>query len=408
MHNKKNKINVLILAANFAPSGSVGAKRFSFLSKKLHNKNCNLYILTIKEKYYRHKDYSIPYGGFINRTIMIPPYPIDGNNFFKRMFKSIWLRYLYLLDPYSGWILPSFLKGLSIIRKNEIDVILVTGPPFSHVLSAYLLSQIGRTKFIIDYRDPWTAHPWEGRYTSLFSKKINDLTEKLIIKKANTLVFTTEIMKNNTLKYFKKNISADLHVISNGFQSTRKVKPLLLEENKKVILYAGKFYGDRKLSFLGNALIKLINNNEIDKNSIRFHIFGTLKLKDKEYFRELNLIELIYEHQMVDYHTMLRYMSAADVLLLLSGMNVKYAIPYKFYDYISVKRPILALAPKDSAVENLMIELDCGEICHFNNTHSIETALRNILVLKRNYTFSGIENYHWDSIAQKYEHVLCS
>ena len=339
---------------------------------------------------------------------MFPPYPINDNHALKLMFKRIWMRYLYLLDPYSGWILPSFIKGLTIIKKNKIDVILVTGPPFSQVISAYFLSRIGRTKFIIDYRDPWTAHPWKGRYTSLFSEKINAVAEKIIIKKADALVFTTKVMRDRTYQFFNKHLKADLHVISNGFKKTKKIKPIALAKEKKVILYAGKFYGERRVGLLAAPLRRLIDNEEINQNEISIHVFGKLKKDDWELLKKYNLIGLINEHSMVDYQTMLRYMSAADVLLLLSGSNVKYAIPYKIFDYMSVRRPILAIAPKNSEVENLMLELDCGEIAYLDSDPSIEAALKKILDAETRYSFSGIDKYEWKEIASKYESVLCS
>ena len=42
---------------------------------------------------------------------------------------------------------------------------------------------------------------------------------------------------------------------------------------------------------------------------------------------------------------------------MLSGSNVKYAIPYKIFDYISVQRPILAVAPKNSEVEGKIYDV---------------------------------------------------
>ncbi len=70
------------------------------------------------------------------------------------------------------------------------------------------------------------------------------------------------------------------------------------------------------------------------------------------------LLDMIKEHDFVKYQTIIKHMKAADILFLPSGFDVKYAIPFKLFDYLSVKRPIFAVAPRNSAVAALMNQID--------------------------------------------------
>ena len=158
-----SKKNVLIISFHFSPSSEVGAKRFSFFCNLFDHKDeaFDIHILTVKEKYLKRKDSTLPSPKNVHRTAMFFPLLSNSNNIFLRAYKSLWIRYFCLIDPLSGWILPALLKGLFIVKNYNIKTIIVTGPPFSPFIIATLLSITRSTKLIIDYRDPWTTHPWD-------------------------------------------------------------------------------------------------------------------------------------------------------------------------------------------------------------------------------------------------------
>ena len=199
-----NKKSILVITFHFAPSSVVGGKRFSFLSNRLHEYSCKIHILTIRKKYLLKKDDSLPFSGTVYRTSMFPPFPFSGKNIFKKAFLRVWTKYMCLIDPYSGWIIPALKKGITILKRYKIDTIIVTGPPFSPVLSALLLSILFRTRLIIDYRDPWTTHPWSIRdkYGNIFFKVITCILEKLAVRLSSDLVFTSHIMRRRFLEVF--------------------------------------------------------------------------------------------------------------------------------------------------------------------------------------------------------------
>ena len=405
--NMMRKKNILIISFSFVPNAKVGSRRAGFLSKLFQEQYYNCHILTVKEKYYLQKDSSVPFGGTIYRTGIYPPFtlPVNKNTLFQRAFHRIWSDYFSLHDPYTGWILPSLAEGVKIIRKHDIEVIVVSVPPMSPMISALLLSRLTRTRLIIDYRDPWTTNPLFHR-KSIVKKKLSKFVEKLLVKQASDLVFCSEIMRDEFLDYFSQHTKACSYVITNGLSIRDNVSPLYLEKTKKVMLYAGNFYGERKLQLLLDPLYHLQRKGIINKNNFCLHIFSVLSDEDRRAIKEYGLIDMIKEHYFVKYQTIIKYMKAADILFLPSGSDVKYAIPFKLFDYLSVNRPIFAVAPRNSAVAALMNQIDCGRLAFIDDQNSIQQTLREMITEDRTYSFSGLEQFSWHAIAKKYSDVI--
>jgi len=313
-----------------------------------------------------------------------------------------------LIDPYSGWIIPALIKGITILRKYKIDTIIVTGPPFSPVLSGLLLSIFFRKRLIIDYRDPWATHPWSIRdkYGNVFFKVINSMLEKIAVKRSSDLVFTSHIMKKRFLEVFGEKLKATCHVINNGYNNSDEAEPSPLDKGRVNLVFAGELYGERKIELIAKPISALLKEGSITSETCCLHIFGKLKEDDKKVIKEYNLRNIIKEYKPVPHNKIMGYLKGADILVLIVGSAMDYSISYKFYDYLSVKRPILAIIPENSAMELMMMKLDCGEVGYIDNYGSIQNALKKLLLKKYSYTFRGAEKFTWDMAAKKYYRVI--
>ena len=391
--------NLLLISYYFFPSNSVGAKRFIYLSKYFEEMGNRIFILTVKEKYYNNFDMSLTPGGKIFRSAMLIPYPIKKNNIIKKILNRIW-ETMAPVDTFIGHVLPSLFKGLKIVKDFKVDTIVVTGPPFSTFIVGYCLAKLKNLRLVIDYRDPWVFYQ---QSKSKFHRAVNYYLEKKIINYSRVVVFNTEYAKNGYLnKYFKLNLQNKSIVISNAFELNNISDPIHLETNKKVIVYAGNFYGERRLKYLIKPILRLIDEKRFNKDNLAIHVFGEIQEDDLQILKESNLDELTVQHKYESYERIIRYLMAADVLYLPQGEDVKYSIAYKFYDYLSVKKPILAIIPQKCAVADIMNELDCGEIAVINDDDSVYNSLKKLLVEEKKYTFSGYEKYTWENITKKY------
>ena len=371
---RQNKKNLLLISFSFAPSSKVGAKRFSYLSYYFKKYDSDVTILTVKKKYYPSIDNSLKYAGDIYETVMVPIFPIDNNKIKNKIFLRIWESITHtFIDPYIGWIIPGIIKGYQLIKKKNVGIIIVTGPPFSSFLIGYSLSKILNKVLILDYRDPWTL------YTSNLSNlglKICKLIEKKILIVSKAIIFNTERAANS---YRNKKLNNKIHVISNAYDSiNNNITHIPQIDEKIIILYAGNFYGERKLSYILKPLNRLFNEKVIGKENIEIHIFGKIKIEDNELIKNLEFDNIVKEHSKVDYKTILSYMKRSDILYLPQGGDVRYSIPYKFFDYLSVRKPILAVTAYESALFDIMQKIDCGECADIYNSDSIFFALKKL------------------------------
>ena len=399
VNNKK----LLLITFSFAPSAKVGGKRFSTLSYYLNKQNFDVNVLTVKNKYHTLLDESIKYSGNIYRTNMFPPFPVERKNIANRIFMRVWENITHtLVDPYIGWIVPAILKGYSIIKKNKIDVIIVTGPPFSAFLIGYLLSALLNKKLIIDFRDPWSLH--DNNLTKM-GKKLSKRIESFLLNYSNAIIFNT---CRTAQAYRNEAIDNKIHIIPNGLEINKaSIDPSYLDKDKIVLLYAGNFYSGRKLNYLFDPILKLYDNNLIKRGNIAIHVFGKIIDEDIKVIEKLGLEDMVIEHEKVTHDQILSYMKGADILYLPQGDILKYAVAYKFFDYLSVKKPILSISALESAMTDIMDELDCGEKAD-TSCPSVYNALVKLLVEKKVYSFRGMENYTWDNITQKYIKIISS
>jgi glycosyltransferase involved in cell wall biosynthesis len=404
---------VLLLSFLFAPNAAVGAKRFCFLSGKLMDNGFDIHVLTIKERLIENVDLSVSGGGQVHRSTMFPRFPRSIRGLASRVFSKLWVDYLCFLDPFSGWILPAVVKGIKIIRKNRIQVLIVSGPPFSPYITAMLLQWVTGVKLILDYRDPWTSHDHvlAARYKSPLVRLMNKVAEKSAIKRTSAVVLCSNIMKELLLKRFPCARNKDVEVIYNGYWpdqlSPVSMEPSLnIDRETKVMIYAGELYGERRIELVARPLRNLINKGIISPNSFRFYIFGKIDNKDRMVLKELDLEGIIIQRERVSYFVIARYLKEADVLFLPSGSTVDYAIPFKFYDYLRARRPILALTPAASELGSIMKIVDCGETADICDPAAIETALAKMIRDERIYTFRGAEAYTWATAVQNYAELL--
>jgi glycosyltransferase involved in cell wall biosynthesis len=395
---------ILIISLFYSPDTRVGGKRFSFLSRIFQKRCSDLHVLTLKEKYLPEQDNSLSGTGIIHRTGMYPAYPFNKNTAFKRILNRLWVEYLCFFDPFSGWMLPAIFKGLKIVRANKINVIIATGPPFSPMVTAFLISLMTRTKLILDYRDPWSNHD----YTNLnpIRKRLNAFIEKWVIRRASAVVFCSRIMMNNFRESLGKHTRATFHIVTNGFVEQNSIKPLSLGNSKKNMVFAGKFYGERSLKLLAKPLAKLLNEGAISTDSFCFHIFGKLRDQDLGIIKKYGLRKIIKEHPWTPHKKILQYLKCADILFLPSGSDVSYAIPFKFFDYLSVERPIFAVAPENSAMAELMNKIDCGRLAFINNEQSIFVNLQTLLLENKEYTYACSREFTWEEIGRKYMRII--
>jgi hypothetical protein len=225
----------------------------------------------------------------------------------------------------------------------------------------------------------------------------------MAIQQAYAIVFCSDIMRDQFVTAFRDIAPGSLNVVYNGFEDFEGgPSDEEVAESVTTMLYAGNFYGARRLSIVAPLLAKLLDSGEISGASFQFHVYTSLNAEDRTLIEELQIGSLIQIHNPVPYDDIKRIMARSTILFLPSGDDVAYAVPFKFFDYLSARRPILAVAPKDSSVHRLMQSVDCGEFAEFGDDAAVLSSLRSLIRKQKAYSFAGAEQFQWKNAAEKY------
>ncbi len=398
------KSRLLIVSAFYAPNREVGAKRFTKLSELLLKRGYEINILTTPVSSSGDTDPTLPVSGTVFRSAPLLPLPSTRKSLIGRLYNRLLWRYLQVPDPYLAWVPTAVRQGLRIVRDRQIDLIVATTPPYSALVIGALLNRMTGAALVLDYRDPWTARDWRGVRGRGWISRLNARMEGAIVAHAAAVVVVTEVMHAAFQARFGASTNAPLYLITNGYHDNARVAPLKAGADDRVsIVYAGSLYGERRISIIAAPLADLVRERRLGPTDVSIHVFGRgVSAEEEERLDALDLPGVLVRHQTVDYETMLRYLKGANILYLVCGHDVSYALPFKLFDYLSVRVPVLAVGPRHSAISQFMREVDCGEMADIDDPVSIRRALLNLLVVRKTYSFSGAERFTWDAVASRY------
>ena len=144
------------------------------------------------------------------------------------------------------WMPFAILKGISVIKKEKIDVLYTTGNPFSTHLTGVFLKMLLSKPLVVDFRDPWVTGEyriWENK----FRKKIEGILEKFVIKYADKVISTTELMTLDFANTYPNEPADKFVTITNGFDPDDFNGIFTKRTYKKfTITYAGTLYAGRQ------------------------------------------------------------------------------------------------------------------------------------------------------------------
>lgn len=389
---------VLIISMIFAPCREVGGKRFSYLSQYLSREFAEYHVLARKER----ETFNDPtaFRGNVHRARMFPYYPPKRSRGILHKLSRFWVKWLCQVDPYIGWVIPAIFSGIRLCRQYRLNVVIVTVPSFSSIIAALAVSKVARCKLIIDYRDEWTNHKIEFRRP--FGKYICPALERTAIKRASAVVVCTEIMRTDFVSAFGEFKSTHIELIYNGYDAINDEPPAAPKNPCTTMMYAGTLYGKRQITLIAPALLELLHSGEISADSFRLHVYSRLRPEQIAEIERSGIRHIVEVHEPVSYATIQRVMRESDILFLPSGDEFNYAIPFKFYDYLSARRPILAVASKASAVREVMTRVHCGEFAEIGHADEIVLAIKSLLRNERKFSFQGAERFEWPNAASQY------
>ena len=401
---------ILFIAYHFPPDAAVGALRTQKFVKYLPQYGWQPFVLTVEDRHYSVHDpnrlIDIKQAIIQRTTFWRSPLQIylnlrdkyikknishsnEANNNYKThrfhckskllYIKQIFTHLNHLPDDKLYWSIPGFFEGIKLLKKNNIEKTIVSVPPHSSLILAYLLSVFSGSKLVVDFRDPWTL-AYQSFSSISFLNKFENLIEKKVLNRSSGIITTN--------KYFQKalstqypNFSKKIYVIPNGYDSSDF--PEINNNhrhNKYIISYLGTFYLQRNPENFLMALSLFLSDKEWINPAIEVRFIGFVHnaqgLSVKTMIQEYKLDNIVKIMGFVPHSETLKLMIESDLLLLFAP-NQPYQIPAKTYEYIATQKPILALT-ENGATSSLIYEVQCGICVNPNDVEGIRIALHTL------------------------------
>jgi glycosyltransferase involved in cell wall biosynthesis len=430
-------LNVLLVTYSFPPVGGVGVLRAASLARYLPAEGIRLDVLTARNAAAVGSDHAllkdVPTEVTVHRTATLDlPFGIKKGikklitrgghppgtaaaaasahkpSFFKRAIQD-----LLLPDPQVTW-LPALTRAAGrIVRQRNIDLVLITVPPFSSVLLVQKLrKEFPKLAIVVDFRDEWlsTTINLVSFSRSRRALQIARDAEASAVRNASAVVAVTEAARREIRARYPEEPESKFQLVPNGFDATRlrhsSSPPKQRSGEKIVASYVGTVYGSTEPTTLVEALQSL--PPEV-KSRFKLRFIGHI---EEPRFRQclLQLGDIVELKGFLPQAEALALMNETDYALLITHDPLNVAA--KFYDYVGSGKPILATVHPEGDVRRLLEELRAGWWAGSRDVAGIrklfiETAARgDSLPTTFQPNLTGIAQYERKPLAQRYATLL--
>lgn len=393
----KNSLkNILYVAYTFPPLAYAGTFRTYRFCRMLPSKGYDITVLTIKERKEAHNDYTLlkeiknkveivrttTWDPWLSYQTMKPKILKNPVGKIINKFMSLLFNLINQPDHMIFWVPFAVINGIRTIKRKNIQIIITTSPPFSTLITGYLLKRIMKKRWVVDLRDPLQDN-MAIPYWNFFTKKINFLLEKIVVKHADNIITTTQTAARKLNQRYQLNKAVPIYnsYDENDFIGIEKEK----NEHKFTIVHVGTMYWFRRSDILFEVIEKLKNEGTLNPDNFELLFIGINDQSLTEIINKRGLKALIRLVPMVSHNEAIRYMQNADMLLIIkgTGKNSDTQIPSKLFEYIGTGNPILFIGPLESEAAEIVKSLENGFVVE-NDEEYLSKVLRNAIEKKFN------------------------
>lgn len=267
-----------------------------------------------------------------------------------------WLRSnLFIPDARVWWVRPSIRRLTRYLRQHPVDVIVTTGTPHSmHLIGRALKRRLG-IPWLADFRDPWTNVDYYAQLKlTRWADAAQRRMERSVLREADA-VLTVSWHWAEELKALG---AREPQVITNGYDADDLPDPPTLPDDRWSLVHVGSITATRDVPLLWKALAERVARDPVFRDRFVLRFVGGVDHAVAEGLRQAGLEAHMERVGQVSHHEALRHMQRARALLLPVNdtANVMGFLPAKVFEYLAVRRPILAIAPAGADIRRVLGE----------------------------------------------------
>lgn len=418
-------MKVLIITYYWPPAGGSGVQRWLKFVKYLQYFDIEPIVYTVDNATYPKEDVSLLNEVPANVKVLKQPIwePTNilfwkkkqqqkkgvSNNTDSKLLSFVRGNF-FIPDPKVFWVKSSVKYLKKYLKTNQIDALISTGPPHSMHLIAQQLQRKTSIKWIADFRDPWTTLYYNKQFRQLaYTKKKHLKLEKKVLKNANCIVTVSNSLK----KEFQKNAQR-VEVISNGFDTEvfQDVKGEL--DAKFSISYIGLLPKQSNPKILFDVLKDICSENAIFQKDLELNFIGDISNEVLKNIEASNLSDNCNFVGYVSHQKAIEYQKKSQVLLLLipNVENAEGILTGKLFEYLTAKRPILAIGPTESDLSEILQNTNAGYVIDYNDKYGLKTK---VLTMYADFKGNGlkvasknIDQFHRKQLTKQLAEVIKS
>jgi glycosyltransferase involved in cell wall biosynthesis len=369
---------IIILSYYFPPCNLTPSERIQSFAVYFHEmgyypvivtRNWDIPIRNSRDEHKKSGDRVIHEKNEQYEVYYLPSRPTLKSRLFEK-YHGTRFYFLYLLASFLYGIGENFSSGFTSLQplyrqcrkllseNSDIRLMLVSGGPFHLFKFGYRLKKEFGIKWVADYRDDWNTN--ELVHISRFKivlQKISAHTEKKWVGSAAFFISVSEHYVNKIHNL----VNIPGYTILNGYLDGNYTGLQKTNTGQFTIAYAGSLYPNQPIHVFINAYKKFIDNFPDLKSKV---IFVGLKAEP----RSLETVQRLakgYE-KYFEYTERLPKQEAiaiqynASVLLISSYSNLKGIPGSKLYEYVALKKPVLACPSDGDIIEATLKETGQG------------------------------------------------
>lgn len=325
---------------------------------------------------------------------------------------SVFIRGNFLIpDPRRFWIKPSVKYLTKYLKENPVDAMVSTGPPHSMHLIALGLKKKINIPWIADFRDPWTDIDFyhKLRLTRWADRKHRRLEQKVLQKADHVVTVSPSWQKD-----FEKISNRQVDLVHNGYDSEDFYfqEDDFISQQEFFLSHFGAFNKDRNPSTLWAVLAEISSENPQFKKALRIQLIGQTDESIIEEIKQKGLTENLVLYDYLPHRQGIDLLRRSQILLLPinDAPNLKGILPGKMYEYLALKRPVLAIGPTGADYAQILAETKSGVSHHYDDREGLKRSVEDFFQQFQNNKLrmdSGeYEKYSRRNLAKKFVGLL--
>ncbi|NCT09539.1 MAG: glycosyltransferase family 4 protein, partial [Flavobacteriia bacterium] len=237
----------------------------------------------------------------------------------------------------------------------------------------------------------------------------NKKLEKKVLENADCILTVSNSLKKDFDKIAKR-----VEVITNGFDSEVLQDEHVVLDSKFTISHIGLLPKQSNPVSFFKVIKKLCDANEAFKNDVQMLFVGDISQKVRFEIEKNKLTEIAEFKEYVSHSEAIAYQKKSQVLLLLIP-NVKNSagiLTGKLFEYLTAKRPILALGPKNGDLSEILQYTNAGVVIEHEDEERLSTEILRLYQQFKtgNLTVNSknIKQFHRKKLTEKLSVIIKS